>query len=459
MNRRIVTSRSPASPGKQLSEKSAFNTIHDKGVPAKADMMSVVARYLEKKKLGGPEQRMSQIIKVFKDNPFSNFIDAAETGEQLKREHNLDDHANIRVHFETLRAKNVDLKNRVEQRIIEQAAQALDDEAALDIRLREAKLQQQETIKKQRLAMFDEVLAKMSCQPGIQSTGKLDLETFIRKKEAKTVQGLIEHEIQLMKEEEADRLLLEKNKQEPTLIEKKEEFVSAFEQRISKMLAQLRGKKSRKTQAIEFLRKKSTGRIKEKAEEERLVYEKQMEQSKAPIVKKLMDDYSRGREQEIDSKLSAINAEVSVSTEKLPLISKESRKRLYASSSYEPLKPNLPRLEKEKNKKEKLIGQQSALTIIKSCYKAKKENDDKRAELVNIFRTPRMQTNTKESTRLLNSLLSGSSVDHKPAMMDHSLKKYYQRQNKFVSYRMYRENYLTVNPKDGFVHVVESDEK
>lgn len=422
----------------------------------------MVGRYLEKRKLAAPDQRMSQLIKVFKENPFANFVDASQTGDDLKREHDLDEHAGIRHHFDSLRAKNEVLRGRVEQRLVEQEAQALQFmDASLDVAQREAKVKRAEMAKRQRLLLFDEFLTKHKQARPLEAGGRIDLEAFVRhERSEKTVKAIVEQEMQLMKEEEADRMVNQKKgENEMTLVERSEEFVSAFESRISKMLAQLRGKKTRKTQVIEFLRKKSTGKIKEKADEELIEYEKMKEVSTANTVKKLMDNYSKVREEQVDAKISKLNSELMASAEKLPPISKEARNRLYASASYEPLKPDLPRLERQQIKKESLQGQKSALSIIKSCYRSKKENEENRHELMRLFRSPKLPATTKESTRLLNSLLSETSVQHKPAFMDHSLKKYYQKQNKFVSYRMFRENYLKVDPADGFVHVVESDEK
>jgi hypothetical protein len=65
--------------------------------------------------------------------------------------------------------------------------------------------------------------------------------------------------------------------------------------------------------------------------------------------------------------------------------------------------------------------------------------------------------NKNSDANVLKSLLTAFDPSHKPAMMDHSLKIYYQQQNKFVSYKMFRENYL--HAVNGIVHVLETEEK
>lgn len=119
----------------------------------------------------------------------------------------------------------------------------------------------------------------------------------------------------------------------------------------------------------------------------------------------------------------------------------------------------LPPISRRQTDKSQLLeGQVKAGRLMQECMSAHIDSVKNRKVMAKmVLAGSQRRRKESEDAKVLRNLLSTFDPSHKPAMLDHSLKKYYQQQNKFVSYKMFRENYLQAS--NGLVHVLESDEK
>lgn len=123
-----------------------------------------------------------------------------------------------------------------------------------------------------------------------------------------------------------------------------------------------------------------------------------------------------------------------------------------------PISEKLPVLTKSQSRQDLLKDKLTSKHIMKKCCEVRLESLHRKTPVQ--IQAPKASLTSEELEKdgyILKKLLTAFDPTHKPAVMDHSLKRYYQQQNKFVSYRMFRDNYLMA--VKGVVHVLESDEK
>lgn len=102
------------------------------------------------------------------------------------------------------------------------------------------------------------------------------------------------------------------------------------------------------------------------------------------------------------------------------------------------------------------LDKAQAISIIKTCYLSQLDFSKIRKDLESLIHRYRANCQgTKEETNLLQELLAVKDKSNFKKI-DRTLRKYYMRQNKFVSYRLYRENYVAV--LDELVTVLETEE-
>ena len=222
-----------------------------------------------------------------------------------------------------------------------------------------------------------------------------------------------------------------------------------------------KGKRSKKTEMLEFLRKSNLSAIKKKAIKESNSYKQKRIPLSKMVINNCKENFIMQQSQSIDRELKDLDIILAKSVTSLqPSLKPEPSKSLYSASDLK-VKTKLPLIAKREAKIELLEEKKKAISLIKDCCQAQLEEVRNRKELSSlIFDKLERQVVTNredEDVNILKKLLKISKPNHKPAIMDNTLKKYYRNQNKFVSYRMFRENYLEV--KDGIVHVLESDEK
>ena len=115
------------------------------------------------------------------------------------------------------------------------------------------------------------------------------------------------------------------------------------------------------------------------------------------------------------------------------------------------------RLGKKKAREEWLEDEEKLYNLLRSCCQVQLEEVKNREELFSlIFKRRVANPQETEEVGLLRDLLIGDFTMKKAKVIDHTLKKYYQRQNKFVSYRLFRENYMEV--VGNVLQVLESEE-
>lgn len=103
-------------------------------------------------------------------------------------------------------------------------------------------------------------------------------------------------------------------------------------------------------------------------------------------------------------------------------------------------------------------NQQKLYNLIKACCQVQLEEVQGRQELLDlIFKRRIVDSKETEEVGLLRDLLRGRFAIKRSDALDSTLKKYYKRQNKFVSYRLFRDNYFQV--VNNVLTVLESDER
>lgn len=112
---------------------------------------------------------------------------------------------------------------------------------------------------------------------------------------------------------------------------------------------------------------------------------------------------------------------------------------------------------KKSGREKWLEMQEKFYNLIKCCCQVQLEEVKSRGDLIKLLFNNYSEAKI-ESTEvgLLKDLLKGMFSIKKANTIDNTLKKYYKRQNKFVTYRLYRENYFEI--VGDILQVLESDE-
>jgi hypothetical protein len=214
-----------------------------------------IDKFLDNRGLISPaEKPMLPGLQIFKEHPFSNFIDAQEIGEQLKVKFNLDKNAKRRLKEERARKNNELLKKHIEDLIEDRRKTALKSEIQkLSVEDRERFLKHQGEVKRTRLRTLDDLLLQEDCLPGIEASSRTNLNDYIMQSDRILEKDL---KLQQMITSEKDRLAAEFALQEQleTLpldqqaqqeIEQRQKFLQEFQKKMKQLIRNLEGSKPR----------------------------------------------------------------------------------------------------------------------------------------------------------------------------------------------------------------------
>ena len=233
------------------------------GKPANSDpkleailspVLPSLKRFLEKQGLVGynsesNHQTILPILKIFKINPESQFIDAEEFGENLKVKYMLDKDGKKRIKEERARRNNELLKIRINKLIEENRENELKKELMnMTADNREKYRRKIVEGKKLRIKIFDDLLFQENFGVGLESSSRTNLNDFIKQVDYKEKDIALEEKIAIEtnrlqeefeieeKEEELprDQALLEE-------IETRKNFLEDFEKRMKAMINNIEG--------------------------------------------------------------------------------------------------------------------------------------------------------------------------------------------------------------------------
>lgn len=218
-----------------LPDNSAAHTDH-----------STADRYIRSKKLQKPESNIDRFIKIVKNHASINFIDFAAIGDDMKIELNVDDSYEARKVIDAMRSKNDRIKETVEKKIIEKDLMEIENlEKGLSLAQKEARRKNEAGVKKQRIDMLNEYLPELRIAK-LEGSSRINLEDFIRKPKGSAGAGPQQYPENEVQPEELGELLekglemLSNDKDSKTdMLAKKKEFISKFEERVTRMLRQL----------------------------------------------------------------------------------------------------------------------------------------------------------------------------------------------------------------------------
>lgn len=207
---------------------------------------SEVDRYIHKKRLVKPETQIEKMVKLMRASPDAKFIDFVAIGEDMKVQLNADDNAEARKVVEKMKLKNDMIKQTVEQRIIQKDQECMDlMEEGMDLAQKEAHRRNEIKVKRQRLALLNQYLPDQRLLK-LEGSSRINLEDFIHKNNGrlvleKDVSKLVRNQSEL----NADFLSRspEASVDKPDTLEdklnRKKNFVSKFQERVSRMIKQL----------------------------------------------------------------------------------------------------------------------------------------------------------------------------------------------------------------------------